>query len=136
MIFKLLSFVGVRSYYFYERKPLSGYDAETRETIRALYRRHGWNTDDGSVESVMTFFGTERKAKRIADREGLSFQELPINKPLPRQTCKFGLNYVPSCDQPRQTTEREMSFDAIPNRQTRRIQCKLERTRRRVTAAR
>lgn len=102
-----------RAYYGYKRKPVSEYPLLARLLIRFLYRRYGWNTDDGSVESV-GIFTSEEIAREVADKEGWGFQELPVNQPLPEETCQFGLNDFPKSDARKQIVNRRLGYVAVP----------------------
>lgn len=105
----------MNGYYFYKRRPLAEYSWLVRVVVRLLYRRMGWNTDDGSVESQAFFICDEQEAKRISNETGWAFQELPVNLPLPDETCQYGLNLVPHAPA-LTTTDRNLPFVAVSRR--------------------
>ena len=102
-------------YLFYRRKPWADFPWFSRTVIRLLYKFYGWNTDNGSLENqaFYTTFKTEEEAQAFARERGWGVQGLPINKPLPDETCQYGLNDMPRSKAKWVTTERNLSVVAV-----------------------
>jgi len=101
---------------FYRRKSWAEFPWLARTIIRLLYKYYGWNTDEGSLENQAFYdnFETEEEAREFAKERGWGVQALPINKPLPNETCQYGLNDMPQSSAKWVTTDRNLHFVVAP----------------------
>ena len=61
-----------------------------------MYFTVGWNTGDGiEAQAICT---TKELAEEMAKPDGWFYHELPINVPLPDETCRFRAHVFPSSE--------------------------------------
>lgn len=64
--------------------------------VRAVYFTVGWCTGDGiEAQAICT---SKELAEEMATQNGWFYHELPINTPLPDETCRFRAHVFPSSD--------------------------------------
>ena len=84
------------AWYVGKRRPLSDLPFWKRWLVRAVYFTVGWSTGDGiEAQAICT---SKELAEEMASKDGWFYHELPINVPLPDETCKFRAHAFPSSD--------------------------------------
>jgi hypothetical protein len=84
------------AWYVGRRRPLSDLPFWKRWLVRAVYFTVGWCTGDGiEAQAICT---SKELAEEMAKQDGWFFHELPINTPLPGETCRFRAHVFPSSD--------------------------------------
>lgn len=103
---------------FYKLRWWRTYPFITRTVIRRLYKHHGWNTHDGSFElqAVINTFKTVEEASAYAKERGWGVVVMPLNAPLPNETCQYGYNDVPDSNADYVTVNRDLEMMAVPRR--------------------
>ncbi len=98
-----------------KRKPISELPWLWRALARFVYRRTGWASDHG-IESQAICTSREMAEALCAENKNWFIQELPINTPLPDETCKFKLMTFPRSDAVELYNDRRAPFVAVPSR--------------------
>lgn len=84
------------AWYVGRRRPLSDLSFWKRWLVRAVYFTVGWCTGDGiEAQAICT---SKELAEQMAGQDGWFYHELPINIPLPDETCKFRAHVFPSSE--------------------------------------
>lgn len=84
------------AFYVGRRRPLSDLAWWKRWLVRAVYFTVGWCTGDGiEAQAICT---SRELAEQMASRPGWFIHELPINTPLPDETCRYRLHVFPGSD--------------------------------------
>lgn len=84
------------AWYVGRRRPLSDLPFWKRWLVRAVYFTVGWCTGDGiEAQAICT---SKELAEEMASQDGWFYHELPINVPLPDETCKFRAHVFPTSE--------------------------------------
>lgn len=101
------------AYFVGKRKPLSELPWLWRWLIRLVYWKTGWASDYG-LESQAIATSREMAEALCATHPNWFMQELPVNTPLPDETCTFKLMTFPESDAAKGYEKRAAPFVAIP----------------------
>lgn len=92
------------AWYVGKRRPLSDLPFWKRWLVRAVYFTVGWCTGDGiEAQAICT---SKELAEQMASEDGWFYHELPINVPLPDETCRFRAHVFP-------TSEAAAKYDSL-----------------------
>lgn len=84
------------AWYVGKRRPLSDLPFWKRWLVRAVYFSVGWCTGDGiEAQAICT---SKELAEEMAKEDGWFYHELPINVPLPDETCRFRAHVFPASE--------------------------------------
>lgn len=84
------------AWYVGKRRPLSDLSRWKRWLVRAVYFTVGWCTGDGiEAQAICT---SKELAQEMASQDGWFYHELPINVPLPDETCRFRAHVFPTSE--------------------------------------
>lgn len=126
------------AYFVGKRKPLSDVPMPWRWLIRLAYWRTGWASDYG-LESQAICTSEEMADALIAEHPNWFKQELPINAPLPDETCTFKLMTFPKSEAANGYKKRLAPFVAVPARDLaglRSVESKLDQLEERIEGTR
>lgn len=102
------------AYFVGKRKPISELPWLWRWLARMVYWHTGWASDYGvEGQAICT---SREMAEELCSKPNWFMQELPINTPLPDETCKFRLMTFPSSDAADGYRKRRAPFIALPER--------------------
>lgn len=104
------------AYFVGKRKPISDLPRLWRWLIRVVYWRTGWASDYG-LESQAICTTREMAESLIAENPTWFVQELPVNTPLPDETCKFKLMTFPKSEAAKGYDKRRAAFFAVPRKE-------------------
>jgi hypothetical protein len=96
-----------------KRKPISELPRFWRWLARLVYWKTGWASDYG-LESQAICTSEEMADALIAEHPNWFKQELPINTPLPDETCTFKLMTFPKSEAANGYQNRQAPFVALP----------------------
>lgn len=120
------------AWYVGKRRPLSDLPAWKRWLVRSVYFAVGWCTADGvEAQAICT---SKELAEEMAGKNGWFYHELPINIPLPDETCRFRAHVFPSSEVAQRYEALRLPIGAVKVAEIEQVQRKIDRLVRSASA--
>ena len=120
------------AWYVGRRRPLSDLPFWKRWLVRAVYFTVGWCTGDGiEAQAICT---SRELAEQLASQNGWFYHELPINTPLPDETCRFRAHIFPSSEAREKYERLKLPVAAVRIAQIEQLERKVEQVVRSASA--
>jgi hypothetical protein len=120
------------AWYVGRRRPLSDLPKWKRWLVRTVYFFVGWCTADGvEAQAICT---SKELAEQMAGQNGWFYHELPINVPLPDETCRFQAHVFPSSEAAQKYEALRLPIGAVRLSDMQKLEQKIEQVVRSASA--